>query len=229
MTIKELYKIAVDIPEDLKFHNKYTWLIYNKVIKGKFLDINSIFTNKTPIDDYLKKFNSVLLFPNFVNGWMVDLIVKPLDSKDSVLTFDFKHLPYGIGEFRNDFKFGDPIFLVEGIADWAALKLIKHDLDVVAIRSNSIPKDSYSLYASLTNKIILILDSDEPGKSQVNAIKKRFSSHGVDVYVIDQFGSMKDTGEFVDLIIKFERTKDLNIKEDINIIKNYFLENFKNY
>lgn len=229
MTAKELYQVAGEIPEALKFHNKYTWLAYYNLIEARYLDINDTFRLKTPINDYIKKFGAVLLLPNFVNGWLVDLAIKPLDTKESMLTFDFKQLPYGIGSLRADFKYGDALYIVEGVADWAALKLIKPDIDVVAIKSNSIPKAAYTLYASLTNKIILVPDNDDAGKSQLKTIKKRFIELGVDTYIISQFGNMKDTGELINLLMRFEQTSNQNIKDDIEIIKNYFLENFKNY
>jgi 5S rRNA maturation endonuclease (ribonuclease M5) len=229
MTIKELYQAARVIPDELKFHNKYTWLAHHNVIEARYLDINDTFRLVTPINDYIKKFDAVLLIPNFVNGWMVDLVIKPLYTKESMLTFDFKHLPFGIGELRSDFKYGNPLYLVEGIADWAALKLIKPDLDVIAIRSNSIPKDMYTLYASLTNKIILIPDSDNAGHSQIKNIKNNFSKLNTDLYCVEQFSTMKDTGELIDLLMKFEKTSDTNIKDMIDITKEYFLENFKNF
>lgn len=229
MTINELYNVASDLPQSLKYHNKYTWLISNSIIDGKYFDINNTFTNKTPINDYVKRVGPVILIPNIVNGWMVDLVIKPLNTKESVLTFDFKHLPFGIGSFREDFKFGDPIYLVEGIADWAALKLIKPDLDIIAIRSNSIPHDMYSLYASLTDKIVLIPDNDSAGQAQINNIKKNFKTNDTSVYTIEQFGSMKDTGEIIDLLITIDKTHNQNSKELLGLIKLYFLENFKNF
>lgn len=229
MTLKELYNSAHEIPETLKYYNKYTWLGFNNIIDLRYLDVNDTFSRKTPIDGYIKRYGRVLLMPNIVDNEIVDMSVRPIDTKESMLYLGLAGIPYGIGKLNADFKYGDYIYLIEGIGDYGALKLIDQNINVLAIRSNGIPKDQYEIYASLTNKIIIIPDNDKAGKSQISFTKKVFSGLGVDVFVIDQFGLLKDSGDLVDIVMNFEKTKDSNTLENILLISEYFKRSFEVY
>ena len=43
--------------------------------------------------------------------------------------------PYNLGNLSKDFKYGDAIILVEGVADLAGLKLLDPTLNIVAMQS----------------------------------------------------------------------------------------------
>jgi hypothetical protein len=234
MKIDELYKLGRDVPKEIFLKDKYTWMAFVGLIKAKYLSPNDTFLAKLPIDRFIKRNGECLLIPNYIGNLMLDLDIRPLNNKDSILSFKKYNFPYGIGRLRDNFKYGDPIYLVEGIADYGALKLIKPDLDVLALRTSSIHRDSYEFYASLTNKIVLISDQDPYGKSASSKMARKLKDLGVDVYTIEQFGNMKDTGEVLELLLSYIKQKDqqaskMSKKLKINRIKEYFLENFKKY
>lgn len=220
MNIEELYSLGRVIPTSKKDKNKYTWLAYRGLLEIRYFDVNDIMKKKTPINGFVSEHGSVLLIPNIINGKLVDLTVKALDSKSMIKYCNHK-LPYGLGSFKN-FTYGKPIILVEGVADLAGLKLIDPSLNVVALRTNSISQDFYEIYKSLTNKIILLLDNDKAGQSQISKIQFQLKREGIDSEVIRQHASLKDTGEIVDLFMKYEKTKDPEILNELQNINTYY-------
>jgi hypothetical protein len=221
MKIEYLYGIAHDITKDMEFINKYTWLGYHKVIPVRYLDINDTMEYDLPINNYIIENETILLFPNYLNDKMIDINIRPLDSKNLKI-FRKANLPYNIGNLSKDFKYGDPLYLVEGIGDLGGLKLIDPHVNVLAIRTNAVPKDMYPVLASITNNITLVLDGDDAAKKQINYIKNQFKTFGVSVNTIGQFGNLKDTGEIVELVMKYQETKDATHLELLNLINIYY-------
>jgi hypothetical protein len=227
MTKTQLYNLARKIPEELKYTNKYTWMIDKGIIKGRFLGINDTFDMKTPLNDYIKEVGDILVIPNIVNKKITSLVVKPLDSTKKMLTFDTLKLPFGIGGFPEEFRYGDLIVFVEGIADLGALKLLLPKTPIIAMMSNAIAKSSYPFYAMLTDKIVIIPDGDKEGHSQIERMRKRFSDLGVNLGIVEQYGSMKDTGEIIDLFMEYERQGGRQLgkkdfQEKLNLLREYY-------
>lgn len=201
MNLLELYNKAHDIPEALKNKTKYTFMAFHKIIPARYLDINDTLTEDLPISGYINNHISVLLMPNIVNGTIVDIFVKPMVSKGAPLRLVESPLPYGIGNLRKDFKYGDPLILVEGIGDYGALKFIDRNIDVVAMGTNDIPAAMYKVYASITNNIIIIPDADAAGYSQVKKVTSTLKKYDVNVSLLKQYSTLKDTGEILDRIV----------------------------
>lgn len=221
MTLEDMYNLAKDINKDQQLINKYLWAGYNKLLDVRYFDVNDTFTVQTPINDYVKKYGSIMIFPNIVNGKIVDLSIRTVEQK-KVLTYKIVDLPFGVGTLRDDFKYGDPLFLVEGVGDYCALKFIDKNIDVVAMMGNSVAKDMYETYASITNNIILLADNDESGRQTINSIEKRFRKLSVNVEVIPQFDTMKDTGDILDNIVEYQKTKSQDLKEYIALAVKYY-------
>jgi len=220
MSIEELYKLGHLIPESLKNKNKYTWLAYNNLIEIKYLDVNDIFKHKTPINNFVVEHGSVLLIPNIINGKLADLTIKALNSKH-ILKFNNVNLPYNIGNLEN-FRYGDPLIIVEGIADVGGFKLIDPKIPVVALRTNSISKDAYKVYESITNNIILLLDNDKAGNTQIAKLQLKLKEIGIHSTVVNQYNTIKDTGDIADLFMQYEKTKDKAILSELNNINIYY-------
>lgn len=232
MELLELYESANKIDNTYYnvLRNKYILLASLGITPGAYLDINDVIsTNNLPIKNYVEKFKEVILFPNFINNKLVDLFIRPINKLETPLTYkttDFL-FPYGIGQLREGFKFGDTLFVVEGIGDYGALKLIDKNIDVVAIRTNSFPKNSYEFFASLTNNIVMIPDNDKAGLGGLNKVKNTFSKLEVNFNYFKQFGDFKDTGDFVDLLINYKKTKSESLRKEIELARNYYLTNIK--
>jgi len=225
MTLNELYELAKEIPEYLKYENKYAWLGYNNIIDVRYLDVDDILRVKTPINNFINEHGSVLLLPNIVNGHVVDLLVRALDSPQ-MINYREVNLPYNIGNLK-DFKYGDPLFIVEGPADVAGLKLVDPNIAVVALKTNDINKDAYQVYKSLTNKIVLVLDSDKAGQLQLVKMRLNLKELGISTYTINQFGYLKDTGEIAEITMSYEKSKNTELLIELNNINLYYKAQIK--
>lgn len=225
MTLNELYELAKEIPEYLKYENKYAWLGYNNIIDVRYLDVDDILRVKTPINNFINEHGSVLLLPNIVNGKVVDLLVRALDSPQ-MINYREVNLPYNIGNLK-DFKYGDPLFIVEGPADAAGLKLVDPNIAVVALKTNDINKDAYQVYKSLTNKIVLVLDSDKAGQLQLVKMRLNLKELGISTYTINQFGYLKDTGEIAEITMSYEKSKNTELLIELNNINLYYKAQIK--
>ena len=220
MNIEELYSLGRPIPKELKDKDKYLWLAFNGILEMKYLDVNDIFNKQTLINNFVVEYGPVLLIPNFVDKQMVDLIVKSVTGK-KIKQFNKANMPYNIGKLNN-FKYGDPLVIVEGVADLGGLKLIDPEINVVALKTNTISKAMYSFYESITDNIIIMLDADETAKKQTSILQRNLGKLGIRTTVIEQYGSLKDTGEIVELIMSYQKTKDASVLSTLNNINLYY-------
>lgn len=217
MGLDKLWSMARPIPKELELINKYTWMGVNKVLPIRYLDANDVMAHPNmPIKNYLVNNEVILLFPNIVNGVIVDLYVQPLYTKGKPLRLGSTAFPYNIGGLSPDFKYGDPIILVEGIADLAAIKLMG-DLNVVAMRGNSLGTPQTKLLAAITNNIIVIPDSDEAGNQGFSRLWRKFRDLKVNIVSVNQFKNFKDTGDFIEKILYYYKTEDLSILDEIQL------------
>lgn len=224
----EVYKQSKSIGEKHKFLNKYTWAGAYRLIDVRMFTLNDTFMKQTPLNDFVRRNGSILIFANKVQGEVASFTVQAIDSK-KILKSKRANLPYGIGHIREDFKYGDPLFVVEGIADWAGVKLIDKNIDVVAMETSEVAKDMYEVYASITNNIVLIPDNDEFGRRTVKRMKFRFRELGVSVSVIDQYDELKDTGDILERTMMVDKTKSWALKEELRVITKYYRSRINMY
>lgn len=224
MNIEELYSLGRSVPDSMKYRNKYTWLAHSGILEMRYLDVNDIIRRNTPINGFVSEHGAVLLIPNIVNRKIADLTIKALDGK-SILRYKNTKLPYGVGQLTN-FHYGDPLVLVEGVADLAGLRLVDKDLNVVALRTNTISQDMYQIYAALTNNIVLLLDNDRAGQRQVDKIKFNLKREGVQATALKQHASFKDTGEIVELFMRYDKTKSSDTLAELKNLNTYYKAQF---
>lgn len=78
---------------------------------------------------------------------------------------------YGLSKFV-DYSFGQPIFLVEGITDWLAVKSIYPF--VLATLTAGISPYQYFMLKHLTGDVILGFDKDIAGNAAFNRVVKKY-------------------------------------------------------
>ena len=222
MNLQTLYNKAKPILEEDKLLNKYTYLAYHDILEGRYLSVNDLPNLDTKLASYIAEHSKVIIFPSYVNGEILSMVVRPMVTTGVPLTVGSSNLPFYIGNIRKDFKYGDPIILVEGIGDVGGLKLIYPELDIIPLNSSSLAKHHYEVIASLTHNVILIPDNDKAGKSNAYKMKKEFAKYDISLQVVPQLNNFKDTGEVVDLLIKYSKNKNQHTKEQINIFKLYY-------
>lgn len=223
MVLNQLYGWARPIPKELEFINKYTWLGVNKVLPVKYLDVNDVLTNMdVGIRNYIIKNEAVLLFPNIVNGIIIDIFVKPIFNKAEPLKLGSNALPYNIGQLQASFRYGEPIILVEGIADVAALKLMSPEFNVIAMQSSRLNNNQIELLSLITNNIIVLPDRDDAGKTGLTKMWYRFRELKTSVVALEQFRYFKDTGDFLDKVLYFQKTGDHSTLDEIDLAWKYY-------
>lgn len=223
MGLELLWKLARPIPKQLELTNKYTWLGVNNLLPARYLDVNDTITQPDmPIRNYLIKNEAVLLFPNFINGVLVSMFIKPLYSKAAPLQLGSTLFPYNIGNLNPNFKYGDPIILVEGIADLAALKLMDESLNVISMQGSKLHNAQIEFLSYISNNLIAFPDNDWAGSTGFTQMWYRFKDFKVNVVSVDQFRYYKDTGDFLDRIVYYYKTEDNDILDEIQIAWNFY-------
>ena len=234
MELLELYNKTRPIPKELQLYNKYTYGATLGLIEVRYLDVNDVFDKDTPITRYISENGQVLLFPVRVNDTITTIITRPLTTEvlaskkgGRPLTLGGAKFPYGIDLLRKEFKFGDPIIIVEGIGDLLGLKMINEQYDVIAIQSNSISKEYVDVLTSITNNFILLLDNDDAGRQGTYRVERDLKAEGASVVKLDQYVALKDTGDIVDKVMEVNR-KGEGV-EELTIIVNYYHALLKQY
>jgi len=220
--LEQLYAKARQVPEEYQFVNKYTYALYNGILDGRYMDINDVFNNESVLTGYISKHNAILLFPSYIDNILVSLFIRPVTGNISPLKLGLPVLMYGLGNLDENFKYGSKLYIVEGIGDYLALKLIEPSINVVAILSNTVSLNSIELISNLTNNVVLVTDGDEAGDIGYRVASSKFKKLGVNVSRIKPYGKHKDVGEVLDCIVEYKKTGDLSIKEKINEQVSYY-------
>lgn len=225
-SLNKFYNKLKELPEDINVNNKYLFLVKNKIIDGKYLHASEVMNLKNEkIKDFMFNVESSLIFPISVDNYITSLFFKSISIESNPLKVNKTEIPYGFDYFNKDFKYGDSIILVEGIADLGALKLLNPKLNVIAMLSNSLSKGSCEFITKLTNNFIVITDNDKAGDIGFNTIRKRLRPHTVNR--VSNYGTLKNPGEILEILMKYQKTKDTYLKNELYIIKSYYLNNIK--
>lgn len=222
MNIKELTKLfEIGRPiNKLDKTNKYLYFAYKykfnnyKLISSGELLIRGKDLN---IPDYVKQFISIhkeaLMIANIFNEQVVSIIFRTIKGDKEFIKLGYsKSLFYGLGDLSRDFKFGDPILLVEGNLDRDRMSIIYKN--TLGITTSSISSSQLQLLENLTNNFILMLDNDEAGiKGSKNTFYK-LKDLGK-VKILNHEPHLKDAGDLI----------DLEIRNDYNL--NYIIDYYK--
>lgn len=226
MNLEQLYNLAKPLTSKDIFLNKYTFLAYNNIIEAKYLSVNSLPQLDTKLSPYIMQHSKILLFPSKINNIIDTIVVRPMLTNGTPLTLASGKLPFNIGNISEDFKYGDPLILVEGLADIGGLKLIDNTLNIIAFNSSALAKQYYEIVASLTHNIILLPDKDKTGEISIRKMKREFKKFNISLKVVEQFQDLKDTGDIVELLLQYNTINNKQvkqvIKQKLNLIKVYY-------
>lgn len=221
--LDNIYSIAKPIPEHLKYTNKYTFLLYNKIVEGKYIDINMALQNSNKaLTKYVAQHNRVLVFPNILNNRIIGLYIRPLHTKGLPLKLGDNSIPYNLGQIAQNFSFGDTLILVEGIGDLSALKFLNKELNIIAMQSSILSNTQIETIEGLTDSIIIIPDNDQVGINSSNKLKRILEQKNISVKIVPTYNNLKDLGDILDIVLNLVQTNDSTLKEELSIIKTYF-------
>lgn len=221
--MQELFELGRMIDKDST--NKYLHLAYkNKykhyrlitsgeiLIKGRNLDIPEF------VKSFIQNNNNVLMMANIISGKVVGLTFRTIEGPKDFLTWgNNKGNFYGLGQLKSDFKYGDPVILVEGLLDCDVIK--QYYPNTMAVLTSGLTKNQTAVLTRLTNNVILMFDNDEAGKTGT-IMSERAIQDKCNVRVFQHHNRLKDPGDIIDLEIK----KD----EDIDFIEAYYKMGIEN-
>jgi 5S rRNA maturation endonuclease (ribonuclease M5) len=192
-------------PEMVLFYEKLSESYFNEPYgmafsektgrRVKFFDIRkdhfllSILTERLDAMNYLSEYKYVYVVPlDLPDGFITGFNLKPLNDKHFLKIGLYDGFPYFFGfQDFGDFKYGDKVFLVEGMKDCLAVKkLYKYVIAYLKLTPND---DFVKFLKTLTNKIIMIPDDDDAGRSIVR--NKKYTH-------FKKYFIRKDCGEYYD-------------------------------
>lgn len=177
-------------------------------IRGKDIDIPMW------VRSFINAHKEVIIIANIIRGRVVGMLLRSTKEK-AFMDYGFrKGSFYGIGSLDPNFRYGDPIMLVEGAidCDFAKLFITKNCLGVM---TSSVSEAKAKVLSCLTNKVLLFLDNDEAGAQGERTSAYRLKKYGVDVVVVPKVTRLKDLGDLLDMY----RKADLYTDSVINTIR----------
>lgn len=209
--VEDVWSLGHGIPEDFKDKysllgralKNYRVLYLGDVVKHQDLNLPKF------VVSFLAKEGVVLMIGNLIKDRCISITFRAVSHKAFIDYGTTKAMFYGIGDFNPDFKYGDPIIVVEGLADRDSIRDIYRN--VVAVKSSSLSLLQVELLSRLTDKVILMLDNDDAGKAGTKLAVNRLSKKKISTLVIDHPG-VKDAGTMYDFLAmgNYPRYEDLH-------------------
>lgn len=228
MNLNKLFHISRAISEDKKYLNKYSYFALEfKVPHYRLLSIGDIISNKITKQDLPEYFinfvgeqGEVLLMFNIVNKQVLLCMARSLhgDKMFSAVGSQTKFF-YGQGMLNKNFKYGDPIILVEGNMDRDCMSLFYPN--ILSVMSSSLTKSQMQILEFLTNNIILAYDNDVAGIKGSKRDYFRLKDKNFNVKILNHYKGFKDVGDlFENKYVGEEYTYSLGCKYYSTQIKN---------
>lgn len=177
-------------------------------IRGKDLDI------PLPLRQFININKEVILIANMIKGNVMGILLRSTKEKSFMLYGMRKGALYGIGTLDPDFKYGDPIVLVESAIDCDTAKVLLTK-NCLALLTAAISESKAKVLSCLTNNVLLFLDNDEAGRKGELTTKRKLEKLGVNVQIIPKIQRIKDLGDLLDMY----RMKDSYARVITNDIK----------
>lgn len=202
LTPAQVFLMGKKVTPEYAKYNKYTYmaskynyphyrilsigdLLKKKVVKDK--DIPAYFM------DFVGEQGEVLVVANIVNNKIPFIQARSLKTKQFNVLGSQTRVPYGLGFLSKDFKYGDPIFLVEGIADCDTLRGLYPN--VLGTLTAGLTVVQFEIVTRLTNKIVLAYDNDQAGRSAYKRDSKKLKEAGIANRCFIQYAHYKDVGD----------------------------------
>lgn len=217
--LKKLFNLGRLIDTDDTFPYKHFAFKHNKsnyrlitsgelFIRGKDLDIPNF------VYQFMNFHSEAIMIANIIHNKVISIVFRSTDkNKEFIKLGTTKSTFYGLGDLSDNFRYGEPILLVEGHLDRDMMATIYPN--TLGIMTNHLSSSQIEILSYLTNKIILMFDNDEAGKlGQKNA---KYRLKNFKIMELKSYPNLKDAGDLVKLDITNHR-----LYEDI--IYNYNLQ-----
>lgn len=210
----KLYVLSHKIDEDKKYTNKYTFMASEYSYPHmRVLNIGDLVSNQfrkgKDLPEYVMNFigekGEVLLIANIINREVPYVQLRDMNSKEFSVYGAQTKLFFGMGFLDKEFKYGDPIMLVEGSMDFSVgYSFYKNTLATMTAGLTSM---QYEILKLLTNRVILAYDNDEAGRKATNRDSKKLKELGFEVKYLSHFTGFKDLGDLADCMFTMDTVK----------------------
>ena len=156
--------------------------------------------------DYVIKFISahdqVIACFNFFCEKVVSVIMRSIEGKDFRIYGLRPIIPYGLGGIS--LRFGQPLLIVEGIYDRDVVVDVVPN--TIALLTSGFSSFVLDIIPTLTNNLVLCLDSDKAGQQGVKKIRWLYEKRG-SVLDLKLPSGIKDLGDIGNLLYRKKTVK----------------------
>lgn len=202
LTPMQLFSLGRKLTEDDMKFNKYTYMAYKyKYPHYRIISIGDIVSHKIVKDkdlpgylmDFIGEQGQVLIVANIVNNQVPFVQLRALKDKMFSVYGSQTRIPYGLGYIPSKFRFGDPIFICEGLCDVDTFRGIYPN--IIGTLTAGLTSSQFEIVTRLTNKFILCYDNDKAGVSAYYRDKKKLMEKKCIVRYLRQYEHFKDVGD----------------------------------
>lgn len=201
--LKKIFELGRVIDKDSS--NSYIHIAYKLKLNNYRIISNGELLVKgkdLPIPEYMKEFlrfhGEAIMIANTINNKVLSIVLRSINTKKEFQKIGTsKNMLYGLGMLDKNFKFGEPIILVEGHLDRDAMSQFYPN--VLALTTNKISNTQAKILKYLSNRFILMLDADSAGQSGIK--DAYYKLKGCSISQMQHISGMKDCGD----LIKLER------------------------
>lgn len=202
--LKKIFELGRVIENDSS--NSYLHIAYKlkldnyRIISDGELSVKG---KDLPVPEYMREFlrfhGKAIMIANIIDDKVLSIVLRSIDTKKEFQKVGTsKNMFYGLGMMDKNFKYGDPIILVEGHLDRDAMSQFYPN--ILAITTNKLSNSQVKILRYLTNRFILMLDSDSAGQSGIKDTLYKLKEFSIIEFKHE--AQMKDCGD----LIKLERT-----------------------
>ena len=203
-----LYKKSREVNKS-DIEDVYTYLAYNKKLKNYRIITGNDLISEPKIErgthlpaylfDFILSSGKILMICNGILNEINEITLRSLKEKKFMDFGEKKALPYGLFNFKN-FKYNDPIVIVEGFKDCDCFKEIYPF--TIACRTAGTSILMREVISTLTKRVILAYDNDSAGINAIKNDRLNFKKLKIDAVALEHPNFVKDIGEIADSYYK---------------------------
>lgn len=201
--LRLLYNISREITQATIDSDDYTYLAcianlnnIRALSSGEMINYKDSFKYYSYIPKFIDRNNEVVLIFNMYKNIPIGCTIRSTSTHDFIDVGNTGGIFYNLCNMSPNFRYGDPITIVEGPKDCETYKRVFNDKNCIAMMTSNTTSGQLQVLRLLTNNIILANDNDDAGKKA----QKAFTSYNNKFFKINKLNHPDDMKDFGDLI-----------------------------